>query len=187
MRLFNDFSRMLLPPSQAAAQREDDIGMPTGRINYHRRSIFELGPKGNWFLFSAIQTSHLKLRKPYTGRIQDEESFTSDFGRDLGPIYSDSIGSIQPESMKKILTMTVIVSTSAKERFEMLKEVNLHRKHYNRKRSSNNSACRPNSFIGSGTIPAIPKLGNKTECTKLHFLIVSRSKFEKDSQAMNHS
>ena len=143
MRLFNDFSRMLLPPSHAAAQREDDIGMPgTGRRNYHRRSIFELGPKGNRFVFSAIPTSHFKLRKPDTSRI---------------------------------------VSTSAKERFEMLKEVNLHRKHYNRKRSSNNSACRPNSFIGAGTIPAIPKLGNKTECTKLHLLIVSRSKFEKGS------
>ena len=133
---------MLLPPSHAAAPREDDIGMPTGRRNYHRRSIFELGPKGNRFVFSAIPTSHFKLRKPDTSRI---------------------------------------VSTSAKERFEMLKEVNLHRKHYNRKRSSNNSACRPNSFIGAGTIPAIPKLGNKTECTKLHLLIVSRSKFEKGS------
>ena len=140
MRLFNNFIRILLPPTQAAAQRKDDIGMPTGRKNYHRRSIFELGPKGKWFLFSAIPTSHFMLWMPDTSRI---------------------------------------LSTSTKERFEMLKEVNLHRKHYNRKRSSNNSAHRPNSFIGSGTIPAIPKLGNKTECTKLHFLIISRSSSRK--------
>ena len=67
MRLFNDFSRILLPPSQAAAQRKDDIGMPTGRRN--RRSIFELGPKGNWFLFIAIPTSHFMLWKLNTSRI----------------------------------------------------------------------------------------------------------------------
>ena len=69
MRPFNDFSRILLPPGQAAARRNDDDGMPTGRRNYHRRSIFELGPKGNWFLFIAISTSHLKLGRPDTNRI----------------------------------------------------------------------------------------------------------------------
>ena len=106
MRLFNDFSRMLLPPSQAAAQREDDIGMPTGRINYHRRSIFELGPKGNWFLFSAIQTSHLKLRKPYTGRIQDEESFTSDFGRNFGLFDLLQKYKKSPGKMKREITFS---------------------------------------------------------------------------------
>ena len=41
-----------------------------------------------------------------------------------------------------------------KERFEMLKEVNLHRQCYNRKhgskRGSNNSAGRPNSVLGPG-------------------------------------
>ena len=71
------------------------------------------------------------------------------------------------------------IKTRSKERFEMLKEVNLHRKHFNRKRCSNNGAGRPNSFMGSGTIPATPKLGNKTNCAKLHFLIISRSRFKK--------
>ena len=134
---------MLLPPGEAEArQRNDENEIKNARRNYHRRSIFELGPKGNGFS-SEVRTFYII-------------SFQTEVNDQQYP-----------------------VETWSKERFQMLKEVNLHRKHYNRKRSSNNSAGRPNSFMGSGTIPATPKLGNKTNCAKLHFLIISRSRVKK--------
>ena len=38
--------RMLLPPGETENRRNDENGMNNARRNYHRRSIFELGPKG---------------------------------------------------------------------------------------------------------------------------------------------
>ena len=149
---------MLLPPGEAETRRNDEnnaIGIKNARRNYHRRSIFELGPKGNGvFRVRLRQGLHCRL-----GRTSDPVTHVT--------------------WLMWFNDQQYLVETWSKERFEMLKEVNLHRKHYNRKRSSNNSAGRPNSFMGSGTIPATPKLGNKTNCAKLHFLIISRSRVKK--------
>ena len=151
--------RMLLPPGEAETRRNDENnpnGIKNARRNYHRRSIFELGPKGNgFFRVWLIKGLHYRLWSC---------PFQSSRGQCSVNWFNDQ---------------QYFVETRSKERFEMLKEVNLHRKHYNRKRCSNNSAGRSNSFMGSGTIPATPKLGNKTNCAKLHFLIISRSRVKK--------
>ena len=90
------------------------------------------------------------------------------------------------------------------ERFEMLKDVNLHRQCYNqRKQSKRGSNRSTNSALSSGTWlfsmepsdwlwiivststkhisgmqPAIPSLEEKTECTRLHCLIILRFQFK---------
>ena len=53
---------MLLPPGEAEAPRKDETGIKNARRNYHRRSIFELGPKGNGFFRVRLrQWLHCRL------------------------------------------------------------------------------------------------------------------------------
>ena len=119
MRLLNNFSRILLPPSQAAAQRKDDIGMPTGRRNYHRRSIFELGPKGNWFLFSAIPTSHFMLWMPDTSRMIRLVSYQPVLKKDSKCLKKwIRIENITIESAAVIIALTDPIHSLVQERFQ---------------------------------------------------------------------
>ena len=63
MLLFDNYSRMLLPPSEEAChsnRRKDEVGKVNPRRNFHRRSIFELGPKGNRYKLSQLKLFHFR-------------------------------------------------------------------------------------------------------------------------------